>query len=66
MWTNFISTAAKVTDHSSVNKEDIARLAKRELNGRQIKNAVSCATSLAREQRVPLTVEGIEYLLDIL
>lgn len=63
---NFISTAANVTGHSSVDKEGIARLAKRELNGRQIKNAISCATSLARERGVPLTVEGIEHLLDVL
>ena len=38
----------------------------RDLNGRQIKNAVSCAISLARDQEKPLTVEDIEHLLDIL
>ena len=64
VWTNFIDTAVEVTGHSSISKEGIARLAKRKLNGRQIKNAVSCATSLAREQGEPLTVEGIETLLD--
>lgn len=51
--------------HSSINKEGIARLAERKLNGRQIKNAVSCATSLPREQGEPLTVESIEVLLDV-
>ena len=66
VWKNFIDTAVEVTDHSSIDKEGIARLARRKLNGRQIKNAVSCATSLAREQGAPLTVEGIESLLDIL
>ena len=66
VWTNFIGTAVEVTGPSSIDKEGIARLAKRKLNGRQIKNAVSCATSLAREQEAPLTVEGIESLLDVL
>ena len=55
-----------MTDHASLSDKDIAKLAKRGLNGRQIKNAVSCATSLARDQRKPLTLEGIELLLDVL
>ena len=66
VWTNFIGTAAEVTGHCTIDKEGIARLAERKLNGRQIKNAVSCATSLAREQGEPLTVESIESLLDVI
>ena len=64
MWRNFIVRATQ--DHESVDEQGIARLAKRDLNGRQIKNTVSCAISLARDQKKPLTVKDIEYLLDIL
>ncbi len=64
MWRNFIVKATQ--DHRPVSEQGIARLAKRDLNGRQIKNAVSCAISLARDQKKSLTVEDIEYLLDIL
>ena len=64
MWRNFIVKATQ--DHGPVSEQGIARLAKRDLNGRQIKNAVSCAISLAHDQKKPLTVEDLEYLLDIL
>ena len=64
MWRNFIDKAKP--DHEPVGEQDIARLAKRELNGRQIKNAVSCASSLARDQEKALTVEDIEFILDVL
>ena len=53
-------------EQESIGEEGISRLAKRALNGRQIKNAVACATSLARDQGESLTVEGIELLLDVL
>ena len=64
VWRNFILKATQ--DHGSVSEQGIARLAKRDLNGRQIKNTISCAVSLARDQEKPLTVKDIEYLLDIL
>ena len=42
VWTNFIGTAVEMTGHSSIDNEGIARLAKRKLDGRQIKNAAEC------------------------
>ena len=64
VWRNFIDKAKQ--HHGSVNEQGIVRLARRPLNGRQIKNAVSSAISLARDNKKPLTVEDIELLLDIL
>lgn len=65
IWRNFIDKAAEAADQSAISGSDLLRLARRDLNGRQIKNAVACATSLAREQKMPLTAEGIETFLDL-
>ncbi|KAL9608519.1 MAG: hypothetical protein Q9167_006658 [Letrouitia subvulpina] len=64
VWKNLIGSTR--LNHESINDQGIAKLSKREMNGRQIKNAVACATSLARDQEKALTVEDIECLLDIL
>lgn len=65
VWTNFIDTISKQTGTPSLNSADIEKLARLELNGRQIKNAVSCAVSLAREEKEPLSVNHIEMILSI-
>lgn len=65
VWTNFIDTISKQTGNPSLSPADIQKLAKLELNGRQIKNAVSCAVSLAREEKEPLSVNHIEMILSI-
>ncbi|KAF7954840.1 uncharacterized protein EAE97_000099 [Botrytis byssoidea] len=65
VWTNFIDTISKQTGTPSLDSADIEKLARLELNGRQIKNAVSCAVSLAREEKEPLSVNHIEMILSI-
>ncbi|KAF5879131.1 putative aaa family atpase protein [Botrytis fragariae] len=65
VWTNFIDTVSKQTGTPSLDSADIEKLARLELNGRQIKNAVSCAVSLAREEKEPLSVNHIEMILSI-
>lgn len=65
VWINFIDTVAKQTGNLTIDSADIEKLARLELNGRQIKNAVSCAVSLAREEKKPLSVDHIEMILSV-
>ncbi|KAL3473024.1 AAA family ATPase [Aspergillus californicus] len=66
VWSNFLHSVAKVSELSAFTNEDIVALSRHELNGRQIKNIVSCAVSLAREQNKLITIEDIETLIEIL
>jgi hypothetical protein len=50
---------------SEINEADLKRLADLELNGRQIKNAMACAVSIAVEEKTALTLEGIQIILDM-
>ncbi|KAF2455506.1 hypothetical protein BDY21DRAFT_66848 [Lineolata rhizophorae] len=76
VWTNFLSapqplpstashTSSAAPATAAFSPGDIAELAKIPLNGRQIKNAVACAMSIAREEKAPLTVPKIRQILDI-
>jgi len=64
IWKTFFSKALKNPD--DINEEDINKLAERKLNGRQIKNAVSSAQSIASAEGSRLLVEHIETVLDVL
>ncbi|KAF2731968.1 AAA family ATPase [Polyplosphaeria fusca] len=66
VWTNFLNSVAKSSEVAEFGEKDIDKLARHMLNGRQIKNIVSCAVSLAREQKTTVTVSQIEILLKIL
>ncbi|PQE29410.1 AAA family ATPase protein [Rutstroemia sp. NJR-2017a WRK4] len=79
VWSNFIDTVAKQNGKAVISPDDISKLAKYDLNGRQvrdlisfvysavaIKNAVSCAVSISREENEPLTLEHIEMILGII
>ena len=44
---------------------DYDRLARRNLNGRQIKNAVRTAQALALDEKKPLNIEQIVKVLDV-
>ncbi|PYH94743.1 AAA family ATPase [Aspergillus ellipticus CBS 707.79] len=66
VWKNFLTNVAKTSELSEFAAEDFASLSKHPLNGRQIKNLVSCAVSLARERGKNITVGDIEALLDVM
>jgi hypothetical protein len=66
VWTNFLTTIAKSTEVAEFDEGDVAKLAQHTLNGRQIKNIVACAVSLAREKKTTITVTQIETLVKIL
>jgi hypothetical protein len=51
---------------TEVSDEEIERLADKSLNGREIKNAVSCATSIVHAQNAPLTASVLKDVLEML
>ncbi|KAL8833085.1 MAG: hypothetical protein Q9170_004518 [Blastenia crenularia] len=63
IWHNFIRDRP---DPSEISDEDIANLSKSDLNGRQIKNAVACASSLAWEEGSKLDIRHIDIVLEAL
>jgi hypothetical protein len=66
IWKNFLGTIAKISESDSISEEDFDRLAKHVLNGRQIKNVVSCTVSLSRENKEAITTQRIEKLIKML
>ena len=63
IWKTFLSRAMDQQDDISL--EDMDKLATHEMNGRQIKNAVSSAQSIALEAESPLLVEHINAVLEV-
>ena len=66
IWNTFLSkafAAEKVV--SPVSKKDVERLARRDMNGRQIKNAVGSARSIARQRGESLNVSHVDTVLDV-
>jgi len=66
VWQNFLDNVAKTSESTTVTKAEIQKLAKEPLNGRQIKNAVSCAVSISREEGKAVSLEHIERILRII
>ena len=63
VWTAFIS---KIGASASITPEQIALLAERDINGRQIKNAARTAQSLAAEKGEQVTYEHLSRTLDVM
>ena len=66
VWALFWKKALRTNNISDfISEDEIASLAKHELNGRQIKNTVSSAQSLALEEGVPLSKKHVETVLQV-
>jgi len=63
IWKMFF--AKVVQNANEICDEDLDRLANRNMNGRQIKNAVNSAQCIALESNEPLSVEHVEVVLDV-
>lgn len=61
-----LSSVASRVEGLDLETVDLDKLAQVSMNGREIKNAVSCATSVVRASKEPLTVELITGLLESL
>ncbi|RAK95687.1 ATP-binding protein [Aspergillus ibericus CBS 121593] len=66
VWKNFLTNVAKTSELSEFTADDLAALSRHPLNGRQIKNIVSCTVSLARERKKNITVQDIESLIEVM
>ncbi|CAI7655887.1 unnamed protein product [Penicillium glandicola] len=66
VWKSFLTNVAKNSELSEFTSDDFSTLSRHPLNGRQIKNVISCTVSLARERKKKITVEDIESLLSIM
>ncbi|KAJ7047085.1 P-loop containing nucleoside triphosphate hydrolase protein [Mycena alexandri] len=61
IWQTFFAKVLK----DPIRPEDLDRLASIQMNGRQIKNAVSSAQCIALDANVPLSVEHVDTVLDV-
>jgi AAA+ superfamily predicted ATPase len=65
IWKNCLDNLPSGITKSDMKEEDFKTLSGLKLNGRQIKNAVACAVSIAIEEKTSLTLEGIQTILDM-
>lgn len=67
VWKTFIEKVIAIEDVEvkPLSTEDYERLARRNLNGRQIKNAVRTAQALAIDEKEPLNIKHIITVLDV-
>ncbi|KAI9713538.1 MAG: hypothetical protein M1820_000920 [Bogoriella megaspora] len=66
IWKTFLTKAHQAEDrNATIRDEDLEILARHELNGRQIKNVVGSARSIARELNQPLDKAHVETVLDV-
>jgi hypothetical protein len=66
VWTNFLTTVGKSSERQKIGEAEIDELAKHVLNGRQIKNIVSCTVSLSRESKQPITMKRVQQMVAML
>jgi SpoVK/Ycf46/Vps4 family AAA+-type ATPase len=66
IWKNCLGNAPKELSVAKIKDQDHEQLAKLRLNGRQIKNVMACAISVAVENKVPLAVASIETMLSMM
>lgn len=65
IWKNCLESLPSSLSKSDINDQHIKQLAQLNLNGRQIKNVVACAVSIAVEEKTSLNLDGIQDILDM-
>ncbi|KAH7078251.1 P-loop containing nucleoside triphosphate hydrolase protein [Paraphoma chrysanthemicola] len=65
IWKNCLANIPAELPRAALKEDEWKQLAVLKLNGRQIKNAVACAVSIAVEEKTPLTLESIQVILDM-
>ena len=67
IWRSFLKRAVGVPHIKvSIDEEGVALLAAQQINGRQIKNTMKIAQSVAVQDRAPLTAKSIMDITDLL
>jgi len=65
IWKNCLDNVPADLSKEDIKEGDIKQLASLKLNGRQIKNAMACAVSIAVEEKTALSLEGVRTILDM-
>jgi hypothetical protein len=65
IWRNCLENVPSNLSKEDIKEDDLKQLASLKLNGRQIKNAMSCAVSIAVEEKTSLSLDGIRTILDM-
>jgi hypothetical protein len=65
IWKNCLENMPTDLEKAEIKDEDLMKLAELRLNGRQIKNAMACAISIAVEEKKGFTLEGIQTILEM-
>lgn len=67
IWQNFINRLASLGDDIEISelRDSIPRLAKEEMNGRQIRNAITTARQYAEWKKERLAYKHLEYVIEV-
>jgi len=65
IWRNCLDNIPSVVSKEDIGEKEIQELASLNLNGRQIKNSMACAVSIARAEETKLTLDSIRVILDM-
>jgi hypothetical protein len=65
IWRNALDSLPVGLLRTEIQDEDVKQLVSLKLNGRQIKNVVACAVSIAVEEKTALTLDGVRTILDL-
>ncbi|KAF1954563.1 P-loop containing nucleoside triphosphate hydrolase protein [Byssothecium circinans] len=66
IWQNCLAGASAASVDVQLQDSDLQQLAEVDINGRQIKNAVACAVSVALQEKKAVTMEGVEVMLGMI
>ncbi|KZL85233.1 aaa family atpase [Colletotrichum incanum] len=66
IWQNMLASVSNNMSDRSLTDGEMKHLAARPLDGREIKNAVSCAASIIRANQEPLSMSLIKDILEVL
>jgi hypothetical protein len=65
IWKNCLENLPSDLSRANITDDDLKQLSILKLNGRQIKNAMACAISVAVEEKTSLSMDGIRTILDM-
>ncbi|KAF8471756.1 hypothetical protein BDZ91DRAFT_716438 [Kalaharituber pfeilii] len=65
VWDTFLSRVRAAGREVNISVEELAKLAERKINGREIKNAIKSAQGLAMSRKEELRINHLEQVLDI-
>jgi SpoVK/Ycf46/Vps4 family AAA+-type ATPase len=65
IWRNNLVGASAASVEVEIREQDLQELARLNINGRQIKNSIACAVSVAAQEKKALTMDGVKTMLEM-